>query len=236
MADRTEKLLGQFNKRYIYKKRTNLVVGFLIVVFGISSFIFGLHLDPHVTIFRFMTVDGTLFTTMGSLVYLFVNLIEAKRNTELTNITVYFIRLSSAVAEMVIFLVVILSHMPFATESIPVIDRYDSFIMHVVIPLLTVTSFVINDSPIGKLKPLRRWHGTWFVTVYAIIILSFIGAGILKGDLIPYYFLDVANNPVWLTIAAFLIIYAIAYIMSWFLSELNRKLSWIWFKGFARRV
>ena len=101
-------LLDKFNRKYRYKKYLNLVVSAMIVVFGISSFIYGLHLEPSVTIFRFMTVDGTMFTTIASVVCIVVNIFEAKRNTELTSLLVYYIRLSSAVAEMVIFLVVIL--------------------------------------------------------------------------------------------------------------------------------
>ena len=234
MRDDEDNLLAKFNTRYRNKKYTNLVVSFLIVILGVSSFIYGLRLEPSYTIFRYMTVDGTLFTTFGSLVYIFVNIVEVRHNTELTNITVYFIRLSSAVAEMVILLVTLLSHLPFFTESIYIIDRYDSFIMHAVLPVLTLVSFSINDSPIGKLRPMRRWHGTWFVTVYAVIILSLIVSGALERSLIPYSFLDITHNPVWLTVTAFVVIYGIAYLMSWFLSEINRKLSWIWFKGFNK--
>lgn len=236
MTKNSEKsdLLGAFNERYRRKKFTNLIVSFLILLFGISSFLFGLHLEPHITILRFMTVDATLFTTLGSLFYIVVNIIEVRKNTELTSRLIYYVRLSSAVAEMVILTVVTLSHMPFSAEAIPVIDRYDSFIMHAVIPALTVTSFAINDSPIGKLKPMKRWHGTWFVTCYAVISLSLVMTGVLEGSMIPYYFLDVPNNPLGLTVIAFLVVYATAYLMSWLLSELNRRLSWIWFRGFAK--
>jgi hypothetical protein len=206
----------------------------MIVVFGISSFIYGLHLEPSVTIFRFMTVDGTIFTTIASIVCIVVNIIEAKYITELTNLHAYYLRLSSAVAEMVILLVVILSHLPISDECIPMFDRYDSFIMHVVLPFLTVTSFSINDSPIGKLRPMKRWGGTWFISVYAIVILTLITTGTLEHSLIPYFFLDVVNNPLWMTIAAFVVIYGIGYLMSWFLSEVNRKLSWKWYKGFSK--
>ena len=229
-----QNLLEKFDRRYRYKKYTNLVVSFLIVVFGISSFVFGLHIDPHATIFRFMTVDGTLFTTLGSVIFIIVNIIEAAHNTELTNIPVYYIRLSSAVAEMVILLVVALSHLPVSGEAIPITDRYDSFVMHAVVPILTVVSFAINDSPIGKIRPRKLWHGTWFVTVYAVIIMSLVLSGILEGALIPYYFLDVAHNPVWVAVVAFVVIYGIAYLMSWFISETNRKLSWLWYKGFQK--
>ena len=97
-----------------------------------------------------------------------------------------------------------------------------------------VISFIINDSPIGKIKPLKLWHGTWSVTIYTIIILVFIEIGIVDQTLIPYFFLDVAHNPIRVTIAAVIVVYSIAYCMSWLLSEMNRKISWFWFKGFAK--
>ena len=83
MRDDEDNLLAKFNTRYRNKKYTNLVVSFLIVILGVSSFIYGLHLEPSYTIFRYMTVDGTLFTTFGSLVYIFVNIVEVRHNTEL---------------------------------------------------------------------------------------------------------------------------------------------------------
>ena len=126
------------------------------------------------------------------------------------------------------------SHIPIFGEYIPMFDRYDSFIMHVIVPVLTVTSFVVNDSTIGKLRPMQRWHGTWFITIYAIVILTLVTTGALEHSLIPYFFLDVVHNPFWLSIVAFIVIYGIAYLMAWFLSEVNRKLSWKWYKGFSK--
>lgn len=227
-----DKYIENFERCYRNKKYTNLIISAFIVLFGISSFIFGLHIEPRVTIFRFLTVDGTLFSTFGAAIYIIANIIEIRHKTELTSVFVYYIRLSCAVAEMVIFLVVMLSHLPFFSESIPIADRYDSFIMHALVPPLTVASFVLNDSPIGRLKVLERLHGTWFVTFYAVVILTLIVTDRIEGEMIPYFFLDVKNNPVWLTILAFIIIYGIGYLMGWFLSEANRRLSWLWFKGF----
>ncbi len=56
-------------------------------------------------------------------------------------------------------------------------DRYDSFVKHVLIPVPGSSSFLINDSPNGKLKKRQYWHGTWFVTFCAVIILPMIGSG-----------------------------------------------------------
>ncbi|MCR4723478.1 MAG: hypothetical protein K5629_06850 [Eubacteriales bacterium] len=227
--------LSDFDGTYRKKKITNLCISAIIVLLGVSSFIYGLHLEPALTIFRFMTVDGTLFTTIGSLIYIVANLIEIWKKTEVTNIVVYYIRLSSAVAETVIFIVVMFSQLPFFPEHLPVVDRYDSFVMHVLVPILGVSSFLVNDSPIGNLSAFNRFHGTWFITCYACTIFTMIGTGSLEHDLIPYFFLDVANNPWYITVIAFVFIYGSAYLMAWALSEWNRKLSWLWFKDVFRR-
>ena len=221
-------------RRYCQKKRVNLGLSIVIFILGVTSFLYGLTLEPSITIFRWMTVDATLFTTLGAGACIVVNLVEMIRNTELTRTWVYYTRLSSALAEAVVFIVVIVSQLPVFSEHLPMFDRYDSFVMHVVVPILGLTSFVINDSPIGKLKPSQRWYGTWFITYYAVTILMLIELGHLPSELIPYFFLDYRKNglPVFLT--AFVFIYGVAYLMAWALSELNRKHSWLWFKDIAR--
>lgn len=234
-ASSYDRVWETFNRRYRMKKLVNLCISGWIVLFGVSSFLFGLRLESAPTIFRFMTVDGTIFTTLGAAVFLIVNLVEIEKNTELTNVVIYYIRLSCAVAETVIFTVVMFSQLPFFSQHLPVVDRYDSFIMHVVIPVLMVTSFLVNDSPVGRLRPRKIWHGTWFVTAYAVTVFSLIGTGLLPRELIPYFFLDVKNNPWYITAAAFVFIYGVAWLMSWRLSEGNRRLSWLWFRNVGRR-
>ena len=133
-------------------------------------------------------------------------------------------------AESVIFIVVLFSQLPFFSQHLPMFDRYDSFVMHVLIPLLGISSFLINDSPIGKLKKRKYWYGTWFVTFYAVIILSLIGSERLPTELIPYFFLDFRHVH-WTVVAfAFVFVYGCAYLMAWRLSEWNRSLSWLWFR------
>ena len=224
-----------FELRYRKKKITNICISVLIVLLGVSSFIFGWHLEPSVTIFRYLTVDGTVFTTVGAAVFVVANTVELLKDTEVTRVSIYFIRLSAAVAESVIFIVVMFSQLPFFSQHLPVVDRYDSFVMHVLIPLLGVSSFLINDSPIGKLKPMQLWRGTWFVTFYAVIVLTLIGTEILPTELIPYFFLDYRHVH-WSVFAfAFVFVYASAYLMAGRLSEWNRRLSWLWFKDITEQ-
>ena len=223
-----------FDRRYRQKKATNLVISLVIFVLGVSSFLYGLQLESIRTIFRWMTVDATVFTTFGALVFIAVNLVEILASTEMTRVPVYYIRLSSAVAESVVFIVVLFSQLPIFTEHLPICDRYDSFVMHVLVPLLGISSFLINDSPIGRLSAAKRWHGTWFVTFYGVVIMTLIETGLLPSALIPYFFLDYRGSGWGIFLTAFAFVYGSAYLMAWALSEWNRKLSWLWFKGIAR--
>ncbi len=226
-------MMRAFDRRYRQKKITNLCISILITALGVSSFVYGLKLESIRTIFRWMTVDGTVFPTLGAVAFITVNIIEIWLKTEMTRQLVYYIRLSSAVAESVILIVVLFSQLPFFPEHLPVVDRYDSFVMHVMIPLLGIASFLTNDSPIGKLNAAQRWHGTWFVTFYAVILLTLIASNSLPTEMIPYFFLDFRHHS-WATAMAFVFIYGCAYLMGWRLSEWNRTLSWLWFKGIAQ--
>ncbi len=111
-----DRIQEAFDRRYRVKKATNLTVSAVIALLGVTSFLYGLRLEPMPTIFRWMTVDGTLFTTFGAIVYIAVNLVELLRKTELTRMSAYYIRLSSAVAESVILSVVLVSQLPFFPE------------------------------------------------------------------------------------------------------------------------
>lgn len=228
-----EAIQRAFDRQYRKKKHANLIISMLIAVLGVSSFLYGLRLEPMPTIFRWLTVDGTLFTTISAIACIIVNVVEVLRNTELTQRSVYYLRLSSAVAESVIFIVVLFSQLPVFPEHLPLFDRYDSFVMHVLVPLLGIESFLINDSPIGRLKPKQRWYGTWFVTYYAVNILVLIGTENLPPELIPYPFLNYRDNGWGVFIAAFVFVYGCGYLMAWGISEGNRKLYWLWFKGVA---
>jgi len=72
------------------------------------------------------------------------------------------------------------------------------------------------------------------VTCYAATILTLIGTGFLPPELIPYPFLNYRENGWSLFFGAFVFIYGCGYLMSWGISEANRKLTWLWFKGIAR--
>ena len=229
-----ENVLEKFNKRYKIKKLTNLIISILIAFFGITSFIFTEKYLQIPKIFRWLTVNATTFTTISAIVFIIVNIIEIYKSTEMTRSLVYYLRLSSAVAEAVILCVVIASNLPMVPQHLHVFDAYDSLVMHLILPMLGISSFILNDSPIGKTKLYKKMFGTWFITVYTFTIFSLTHSHTIPYKLIPYFFLDYKRIGVIPVLLSILVIYTIGFFMSWFLSYLNRKLSWLWFKGIAR--
>ena len=232
-ADKLERIEREFKRRYRKKKLVNLLISAVIAVSGAVSVAYIWRYDGDgLLTFRWMTVDGTIFTAAIALFYVAVNLVELARYTEFTSRLVYFTRLAAAVAEGLILAVVLLSQLPFSPQHMHLL-RFDMFQMHVLIPLLTIASFLLNDSPIGRLTRRQKLHGTWFVTLYAAVILTLIGTKIIPTEEIPYFFLDVAHLPLLSALGCFGFIYGLSYLLSGLLSRWNRRLSWLWFKGVA---
>ncbi len=233
MDNRTEKLdilEKNFESRYRKKKVVNLIVGAVIIAMCVFALLRMASIDREgLLMLRWMTVDGTLYTLILTIFFFIVNIVELKRHTELTRRAVYFARLSSAVAESVILIVVLISQLPIFPMHLH-LTRPDMFCMHVAVPLLVIASFTMNDSPLGKLSKKETFYGTSFVTFYAVIILSLIGSGVIKREYIPYGFLDIKAMSIPAVIGTVAVFYVMGYALSSGLSKMNRKLYWRWFR------
>ena len=170
--------------------------------------------------FRFMTVIGTLYTTLLSGVVFAVTL----RNRDRADTPLFFLRLCAAVSECVIAIVILLSFLPFIPDS-PDIFRFDSFVMHVAIPLLTVISFVVCARPAGDMPPLTHFNGSWLLVVYSAVVTALIITGVMPTEDIPYSFLEIRTRPLWYVLLSAGIIFGTAYFLSFLLSAVNRRLS-----------
>lgn len=224
-----------FRRRFKIKKLVNLIVCAVIAVLGITSFLYIWNYDGDgILTFRWMTVDGTVFSTVIAIVYCVASVLEMTKYTEITFNFVYYLRLASAVAEGLIIVVVLLSQLPFSPQHMHIL-RYDMFNMHIVIPILTVASFVFNDSPMGKLKARKILHGMWFVTLYAATVVMLIITKTIPEDMVPYAFMDVLNMPALAIILSAVFIYGLSFLLSFFFYRLNKKLSWIWFRKIASK-
>ena len=205
--ERVEKAL---DRSLIRKNTANICVSAVILLLGVTSFLYGLTLEPSVTIFRFLTVDGTLFTTCGALACIIINLVEIFRREDIV--------LEQLKKSDRKFLLLVL--IPIFIEAL----------IFLVIPILGVASFLFNDSPIGKLSPGKCLLGASYVSVYAVIIVTLISTERLPTELIPYFFLDYRTNGIGIFLLAFVFVYTVAYLMGWGLSVWNRKCSWLWFR------
>lgn len=239
MTDRIaqiEQFEQKFTQRYHIKKTVNAVVCFMIAFCGVTAILWSVFVF-HNNLFnrmRYMTFDGTIFTTITSFICGIVCLKEAHDNYEVTNRWVYFLRLSSATTEFVIFSVVMFGLTPLVPDN-PDVTTYTGVMMHIVVPFLTLACFMFNDAPIGKLKPHEPFYGTAYITLYAVIMLVLFGTGILPSSLAPYSFLDFSSNSLLFKLECLAGIYAVGYLISLLLSILNRKLSWIWFADFRKK-
>lgn len=220
----------RFRRRYILKKSLNMLGNAFIAFCGISSILYSVFVygSSFFDRLRYMTFDGTIFTILVSLVFVVVAVYEAVYETELTYRNVYFLRLSSATTEFVIFAVVMIGLLPIVPDN-PDITSYTGFMMHIVIPIVAIANFIFNDAPLGKMKIFEPFNGTMFVTVYAMIMTTLFGLGILPPEKAPYSFLNFRDHSLLFSIGCLIVIYIIGYSISFLMIILNKHLSWIWF-------
>jgi hypothetical protein len=231
-----EKSEEVFKKRRRSKKQLNMVISF-VIFFACVIAVYDSAVIRHYDLtdrLRYMTWLSSIYTALLCFICGFVNLVELYYDSELTSRLVYFMRLSCATNELVVLLVVIYGLLPFVPDH-PDFTSVTGFIMHVFMPILTPLSFAFNDAPIGKLKWYEPIHGTWFITLYALIMIPMILSGTLPREKVPYSFLLINEHSLIYNIAVAIAIYAIGYFLAVLLSRLNRRLSWVWFKDIARK-
>ena len=217
--------------RFKYKKQLNILISLTISVLGFCSFFISVVRDMNwdfLSDFRFMTINGTVFTSIISLITAVISLAEIIKGEDIKLEKLYFLRLTSVVTESIIAIVILMSLFPFIPDK-PNILKYDSFNMHVIIPILTIISFLIAEPPSDKIKPIMRFNGSALITIYSVIIVSLILWGVIPQKDIPYSFLEVNTRPLWYILLAGVIIYAGAYFLSWGYIELNKKISKSWY-------
>ena len=217
--------------RFKYKKQLNILISLTISVLGFCSFFISVVRDMNwdfLSDFRFMTINGTVFTSIISLITAVISLAEIIKGEDIKLEKFYFLRLTSVVTESIIAIVILMSLFPFIPDK-PNILKYDSFNMHVIIPILTIVSFLIAEPPSDKIKPIMRFNGSALITIYSVIIVSLILWGVIPQKDIPYSFLEVNTRPLWYILLAGVIIYAGAYFLSWGYIEINKKISKSWY-------
>ena len=208
----------------------NIVISSLIFICGTGSLIVSAIRQPEQNFFlefRFMTVNGTLFTTLISLSVIIISAVELRKRRELWSARLYHLRLSSAVTETIIAVVILMSFFPFVPDS-PNIFTFESFNMHLVITPLSIVSFLLNKKPVTKMSSITRMNCAWLITLYAAVVITLIVLGLIPDEKIPYSFMDFKTRPVWYMIYFGCFIYSLTYVLSFLFTDWNHRISRFW--------
>lgn len=214
----------------IKKKKLNLALNILISALGISSLFIKIFLKEGVLAFRYFTIDGNLFTTVVSVIAVFVNFRELRARQESGSRRLFFLQLASAVTEAVIFIVVMVGFLPVFPDK-PTVTPCDSFCLHVAIPILAVLRFIFFEKPQGILKPGKLLMGAIPIGVYGVGVVTAIKLGILPTSLAPYSFLDFDSYFLWYFFFALTGIPSVSYLWSWLFYRLNIRASFLWYSA-----
>lgn len=214
----------------LLNRRLNLLLSVLLLAVGASSLVVSaLSKDEEnfLMTFRYMTMNGTAFTTLTALILSIVCAAELRTGRKILRRQLYYFRLCAAVTECIIAAVILLSFFPFVPDN-PDLLTYDSFCMHIILPLLTIVSFLLNPSPAESVHPLKRLSCAWLITLYAAVVTVLILTGAIPQDKIPYSFMDFGSHPLSYSICIGCFVYSFAYILSVWLTDGNRRLSRLW--------
>ena len=209
------------------RAKTGTAVSALILFFSASSILYAVLSNPNENYFfefRYMTVSGTAFTAIVTLISLVTALLRAKSQKAPFSRQIYYFKLCSAVTECIIAVVILLSLFPFVPDT-PSLLSYDSFCMHVIIPTLAVVSFLLTPPPPALVSPLMRLTCTWMITLYAVVVITLIVTGLIPQEKIPYSFLDFNTRPINYSIYFGCFIYSFTYIISVMLTDINGRIA-----------
>ncbi len=207
--------------------KTNNTISAFILFFSASSILYAVLSNPNQNYFfefRYMTVSGTVFTALVTLISLITALLRAKSQKAPFSRQIYYFKLCSAVTECIIAVVILLSFFPFVPDT-PSLLSYDSFCMHVIIPILAVVSFLLTPPPPALVSPLMRLTCTWLITLYAVVVITLIVTGLIPQEKIPYSFLDFNTRPLNYSIYFGCFIYSFTYLVSVMLTHLNVRMA-----------
>ena len=214
-------------EKALRREKLSVMTAALILFFGVSSIVYSALSKTQESFlfeFRYMTFNGTLFTTLVALIIVISGLRGIITGKPSGQRRLCFFRLCSAVTECVIAAVIMMSFLPFVPDD-PELMRYDSFCMHIIIPALSVASFLLDPSPVEFRHPVMRLNCAWLITLYAAVVVTLILTGLLPQEKIPYSFMDFSARPPVYFICFGCFIYSFTYILTVLLSEWNRRIA-----------
>ncbi len=198
-----------------------VISAIIIQYFSVGEMNTGIR-QENVGMLRMFTNDGNIFTAAAALICGIYCIYCTIKNKDLNSRVIYSLRLMSAVSEVIIFFIVAAVLMPMGMKFL--LTGYSMIILHAIAPMITVVSFLTLDKRPLKSGKTEYLYGGVPVLVYGVIVLILCIAKIWTGNMIPYPFFRVYDNPLWLTVAALVGIVCATFGISLALDRTKRKI------------
>ena len=170
-------------------------------------------------VFRFFMNDGNIFCMVVSLITMCHIIYSLVKGDDVLPKWIYILNLMSAVSGLLIFFTVLFVLWP--TLGPRLFVGYLMVVLHVVNPILVSTSFLFTMHKDTKIK--EGLYGMVPMLVYGVPVLSLIISKVWTGNLIPYPFLKVYDNPWWGTMLMMIGMLAFCSILGIILTRLTKR-------------
>lgn len=171
-------------------------------------------------IFRFFTNDGNLFCMVVSLINVICFILLLTHKREDFPKWLYILNLMSAVNGLLIFFTVLFILWP--TMGPLLFVGYLMIVLHVVNPILVTISFLFTMHKDISIK--EGIYGMVPMVLYGVPVLILILTKVWTGNLIPYPFLHVYENPWWMSTLIIGLMFLNCALAGIALSRLTKKL------------
>ena len=143
-------------------------------------------------IFRYFTIDGNIFICVSSIVIMSYLIYAYIKKKDIPNY-IYILHLMSAVSSLLIFLTVMVVLLPYYGSILLI--GYIMIVLHATNPIIAVLSFLFLYK--NKITNRLALLGIMPMAVYGIIAIILVASKVWTGNLIPYPFLKLYDNPWW---------------------------------------
>ena len=178
---------------------------------------------PHFKIFKYFTVDSNIFAALMSLIYFIYYLKNQADEKKFTRI-IFLAKLAATTAVTLTMMVTVFFLGPHSEIGFKPLFINASFFMHLITPLLCITTFVFFD--ISEIVPMRMSiTGIIPMLLYAVYYVSNILLHLENNktshDYDLYGFLDGGLQAAWIAVP---VIIGITCLFAFSLLALNRKM------------
>lgn len=199
-----------------------LLFNFLIAVVGITGVCLTIFVpdtegvmadSTGLNAFRYFTVDGNIFCAASAIIAIVCFFIGVRYSN-----LVFFLKFSSAVTGILIFIMVI-AMVPSMGRGL--LCEADMILLHIVNPALCLFSFILFDERRKEIRRIEILYTLIPLLIYGVVAITLCLTKVWTGDEIPYPFLDFYNNPVWASVLIIAGIAALAVVLAYVLDRLN---------------